>query len=88
MPLRHDPKKCLSGNELDLLLDDGTSLFPIEIKAGQTITSDYFKGITYWNQLSGSQGGMVVYAGRGVQKRSNGTTVVPYTDLSKNPSQT
>lgn len=33
------------GNEVDLLFVNGPDLFPIEIKAGMTITRDYFKGL-------------------------------------------
>ena len=35
------------GNEIDLLLDKGLTITPIEIKSGQTVTSDYFKGIKW-----------------------------------------
>jgi predicted AAA+ superfamily ATPase len=66
------------GNEVDILVDEGEKLFPIEIKAGHTITSDYFKGIRFWNELTGNKGGEVIYAGIETQKRSNGITVIPW----------
>jgi uncharacterized protein len=34
------------GHEIDLLLDLGPSLTPIEIKSGMTVASDFFQG---WN---------------------------------------
>jgi uncharacterized protein len=34
-----------NGNEVDLLLNYGAELFPVEIKAGMTVNKDYFKGI-------------------------------------------
>ena len=33
------------GNEVDLLIEAGPDIFPIEIKAGETITRDYFQGL-------------------------------------------
>ena len=33
-----------TGNELDVIIDEGDSLIPMEIKAGQTVTSDFLKG--------------------------------------------
>ena len=69
------------GNEIDLLLDKGLTITPIEIKSGQTVTSDYFKGIKYWNKLTKKEGGYVVYGGTMAQKRSNEITVVPYYDI-------
>lgn len=69
------------GNEIDLLLDNGIDFISLEIKMGQTITKDYFKGITYLNNLSNSTGGYVVYAGKEYQKRSNGIAVIPYNKI-------
>lgn len=65
------------GNEIDCLLERESKLIPIEIKAGKTISGDYFKGLEYWNelaQLDASQG-LVVYAGDQAQKRSYGQVV-------------
>jgi predicted AAA+ superfamily ATPase len=39
------------GNEVDLILELGTGLFPIEIKAGATISSDYFKGLKSFEKV-------------------------------------
>jgi predicted AAA+ superfamily ATPase len=67
-----------SGNEIDIIIDDGTQLYPVEIKAGKTITSDYFKNFQFWNKITGISGGSVIYAGSAEQKRSNGIRVVPW----------
>lgn len=72
-----------TGNEIDLILDKGLSLMPLEIKLGQTITQDYFKGINYWNKLSNTIAGYVVYAGEEYQRRSNGIEIVPYDKIFK-----
>jgi len=41
-----------TGNEIDIIMDEGDSLIPLEIKAGQTVSSDFFKGIRFWKKLS------------------------------------
>jgi predicted AAA+ superfamily ATPase len=70
------------GNEVDIIIDEGNSLFPVEIKAGQTITPAYFKGINFWNQLTGNKEGAVIYAGEKMQKRSSGITIIPWNKMN------
>jgi uncharacterized protein len=70
------------GNEIDLIIENGQKLLPIEIKSGQTITNEFFKGINFWNKMTQTEGGIVVYGGDMIQKRSNGITVVPLNDLN------
>lgn len=72
-----------TGNEIDLLIDNGIEITPIEIKSGQTITKSYFKGLTYWNKLTKTEGGYVVYGGKSLQKRSNAITVMPYHSINR-----
>jgi predicted AAA+ superfamily ATPase len=69
------------GNELDLILENGREKIPVEIKSGQTITGDYLKGIRFWNKMTGTPGGYVVYGGETSQQRSDGIRIVPYTEL-------
>lgn len=69
------------GTEIDLLIDNSESLIPVEIKSGQTITDAYFKSLTTWCKISGIEKGFVIYAGNQTQKRSNGISVFPYTDI-------
>lgn len=33
------------GNEVDLVIESGPDVVPVEIKSGATITEDYFKGL-------------------------------------------
>ncbi len=67
-----------TGNEIDLLFEFSDSLLPVEIKSGQTVANDFFKGIKFWNKLTQTDGGFIVYGGDILQKRSNGITVVPF----------
>jgi predicted AAA+ superfamily ATPase len=42
-----------AGHEIDVLLEQGGGIVPIEIKSGQTIASDFFSGLEYWRCLVG-----------------------------------
>jgi predicted AAA+ superfamily ATPase len=70
-----------TGNEIDLLIKRGETRVPVEIKSGQTITDDFFKGIKYWNKLTQTEGGYLVYGGDMIQNRSNGIQAVPLHQL-------
>lgn len=72
-----------TGNEIDLLIKRENIRFPVEIKSGQTISDDFFKGIRYWNKLSQTQGGFLVYGGNEVQKRSDSITAVPLCKINQ-----
>ena len=71
------------GHEIDLLINTGTNRIPLEIKSGQTATDAFFKGILFWQKMTNSAGGFVVYAGDLPQNRSNGIRLVPYKTLPK-----
>ena len=70
------------GSEIDLVLEFGHGVFPIEIKAGATINSDYFKGIKHFAKLvdNAPNGGGLVYGGN-ERWRHNGTQIVPFDDI-------
>jgi len=70
------------GNEIDLLLEGGDSRLPVEIKSGQTISEDSFRGIRFWNKLTDTAGGYLVYGGEATQRRSNGITVIPFNSIA------
>lgn len=74
-----------TGNEMDVVIDKGTHLYPIEIKAGKTVTSDYFKNLQFWKKITGSDEGSIIYAGDILQKRSNGINVIPWNTLRELP---
>lgn len=59
-------------HEIDLLLDQGGRLLPIEIKSGRTIGPHFFDGLQYFQPLSGvlPEESYLVYGGDEVQKRS------------------
>lgn len=65
------------GHEIDLLINTPSALIPIEIKSGKTITSEYFKGLKFWNKITETEGGKIVYNGDIAQKRSKGFEIIP-----------
>lgn len=71
-----------AGHEIDCIIEKGTTLFPVEIKAGKTVTPDYFKNIKYWNKISGNnpEDSCVVYGGD-TRQLLHGTTVLPWSDV-------
>jgi predicted AAA+ superfamily ATPase len=54
-----------TGNEIDLLIDEGGSLYPMEIKSGMTYNAQFFKNIRFFNALSGNNpdNSYLLYAG-------------------------
>lgn len=71
------------GNEVDLLLELGDGIYPIEIKTGETVSSEFFKGLRAFARLYDPpppNGGALIYAGDALQSR-HGTAVLPFGDL-------
>lgn len=71
------------GHEVDLLLDEGERLRPIEIKSGQTIGSEHFDGLRTWQGFAGEAAGppTLIYAGTDAYNRS-GIQVTPWNQLT------
>ncbi|MGA1253586.1 MAG: ATP-binding protein, partial [Burkholderiaceae bacterium] len=61
------------GNEVDLLLPMGRKFHAIEIKAGQTVAPDYFKGLKKFSEQFPqlSAGGGVIFGGDQGQTRTD-----------------
>jgi hypothetical protein len=54
----------------------------MELKAGETISQDFFKGIEYFSALNKKPiDKILVYGGKEEQKRSNGIIVKPWNKL-------
>ena len=71
-----------TGNEVDVLMDESGELTALELKAGETISSDFFKGLEYFSSLTKKPVKQyLVYGGKQEQKRSTGTTVIPWNKL-------
>jgi len=59
-----------AGHEIDLIVESGNDIHPMEIKSGQTISKDFFRDINYFNGLSGRAGQIstLIYGGESDQK--------------------
>lgn len=62
-----------SGNEVDLILEFGRGVFPVEIKAGATVSRDYFKGLHRFAKIDPDLpfGNAIVYGGDEIQIRGD-----------------
>ncbi len=71
-----------NGNEIDLLLDLGSQTIPVEIKSGETLHSEFFKGIEYWRKLmdQGDSPAALIYGGLETMQR-NGIAVLPWSTI-------
>lgn len=58
-----------SGHEIDLLVERGEHLCPVEIKSGQTIAGDWFGNLRKFAGWSGVSEGCMVYGGGQRQER-------------------
>ncbi len=73
-----------SGNEVDLIVEQGKLLMPIEIKSGQTITQDYFTGLRKWLSIAQKESDhpILIYSGGEGQQRA-GIEVLPWQELTR-----
>ena len=70
------------GVEVDLLLLRGAKRVPLEIKLGQTVSGDLFKGLRRWKELSGDKTlpACLLYGGESEYERE-GVTIKSYRSL-------
>ena len=61
-----------TGHEIDLLIDEGGKLFPVEIKSGQTIHHSMFNSLTWWCDQAGLplSSSTLVYGGTDFHKQN------------------
>ena len=71
-----------TGHEIDIIIERPEGLFPVEIKSGMTINSEYFKELHFWQKISGKMPGVIVYSGDITQKRSDSIEVIGWKQLS------
>lgn len=69
-----------TGNEIDVIIEEGADVMPLEIKSGQTVTQDFFTGLQKWLKLSRNKKGWLIYGGEQPQTRQN-VEVLSWRDL-------
>jgi len=60
-----------TGHEIDLIVEDGDRLFPVEIKSGQTVAANMFDTLKWWCRQAGRphNAATLVYGGNDFQTR-------------------
>lgn len=72
-----DPKfyfyRDVSGKEIDLLIQQGSKLIPVEIKSNATFSSSFLEGLNYFHAQAPKKAhnGAVIYGGDSTQKIKN-----------------
>jgi uncharacterized protein len=70
-----------TGHEIDVLIDNGTSLLPVEIKSSKTVNSQFFSNLLYFQKLSKTEKCLLIYGGVENQRRSDKTDVMPWKEM-------
>ena len=54
-----------TGHEIDILIDAGDRLIPVEVKSGRTVTPDATEQLAWWTALPGNpnRSGVLVHGG-------------------------
>ncbi|MGH7856197.1 MAG: AAA family ATPase, partial [Candidatus Binatia bacterium] len=67
-------------------MDVSGRMIAVEMKAGETIATDYFKNFGFWQSISGASRDdcFLVYAGDRREERRE-CTVLPWTDIYEIP---
>jgi len=68
-----------TGNEIDIVIESGSVLIPVEIKSAKTIAQDFFVGLKRWKDIAGKVGrkGWLIYGGESFQNRAE-CVVLPW----------
>jgi len=69
-------------NEVDLLIQDGMYLKAVEIKAGKTVNTDFFKGLKYFKKIAPEAQSILIYGGDESQTRTD-TQVYAVKDMDR-----
>lgn len=71
----------INQKEIDLIIESGDKIIPIEIKASETIQNKFFETLTWFQEQTGNTATpLVIYGGDQMQKRTN-SAVVPWSKL-------
>ena len=72
------------GREIDLLIDVGNKVVAVEVKAGATVNSDFFRDLEYYRSLVSGylKASFLVYGGDQQQTRLK-NLVIPWTNITR-----
>jgi predicted AAA+ superfamily ATPase len=67
------------GDEIDVLIDNGAELVPVEVKSGSTVTGDQLKTLNKWGTITGKAAkSYLVYSGT-IKHTRDYVTILPWT---------
>ena len=71
-----------NGNEVDVVIEHGQKLMPVEIKSGQTVAHDFFSGLERWTAMAGDRtfSPTLIYGGTDTY-RQKGICVTGWRDI-------
>ena len=60
-----------TGHEVDVVIDTGKKLIPVEIKSGETVNSSFFDGLRYYISLGApaAKRGILIHGGEALYQR-------------------
>ena len=66
-----------AGHEVDLLIEDGGAMRAVEIKSGETLADDFFRGLDYFRKISGlpPENAYLIYGGTKDYTRKSGRVI-------------
>lgn len=70
-----------AGNEIDVICDHGIQLDAMEIKAGQTVAKDFFKGFKYLSKITDITRNAYIIYGGDKERTQKGTHIVSWRNL-------
>ena len=71
-----------SGNEIDILIENGLDIIAVEVKSSKTIHPDFFKALKSFKKINPAVISFLVYGGKETQQRTD-ATVIGFDNLSK-----
>jgi len=76
-----------SGREIDLVVDTGKEIIPIEIKSGRTASPEWLKNLKYWQKLTGFTKGFILYGGKQKMTYTDGITIMNWREFMQKPNK-
>ncbi len=71
-----------NGNEVDLLLEKNEQLIPVEIKSSAKYDRHFLKGINWWQRLTHTEGGLLIYDGAQKSDDNDNTQILNWREIS------